>query len=583
MFQTLRFLKEQLYIILTKKQKKQVLFLSFLLFLGAVLEAFSVSVIVPFVTLITQENAITRIPILGAAFATMRIISPAGMIFACIILLIMVYILKALYLLLEQRMLCSFIGSCRSELHDRAAVLLLNKPYSYFLSRNTADMHRALVTDTRKVSQVITDVLTMLTESMVCLMLTLVLFLIHPAMSASVLVMIILAVALINLHVRTRLTKVGRQASTNERLHMKWINQGFSGIKEVKHLYVEDFISDHLRETEKAVCDAEATQLYLRSIPRIVVETLCICGMLGILAAMVLFGQSLSDLLPAISAFAMSAMKLLPSANRMTVAVSGINFNKPALENLSTLLRDNSFEFGSDSLPPEPNSAGEAKRKGETVGYAVSFRGVTFHYPGTEKTILDDVTLDIPSGETIGIIGPSGAGKTTLVDLLLGLLEPDRGEVWTGSGSIGYIPQNMFMLDDTVRANVAFGLPADQIDDSRVWACLEESMIADHFRSVPEGLDLQMGERGTRLSGGQVQRVGIARALYRNPDILVLDEATSALDPDTEAAVMETVNSLHGRRTIIIVAHGEGALIGCDTIYRLENGRLNAVQHSEGK
>lgn len=578
MFQTLRFLKEQLHLILTKKQKKQIVFLSFMLFLGALLEAFSVSVIVPFVTLITREDAITRIPLLEPVLNGIGITSSTGIVFSCIILLILVYILKALYLLLEQKMLCTFIGSSKSELHDRAAVLLLEKPYVYFLARNTADMHRALVTDTRKVSHVIADVLTMLTESMVCLMLTLVLFVIHPAMSASVLLMIIVAVSLINLYVRARLTIVGRLASTNERLHMKWVNQGFSGIKEVKHLQVEDFISNHLRKTEKAVCDAEAEQLYLRSIPRIVVETMCICGMLGILAAMALFGQSLSDLLPAISAFAMAAMKLLPSANRMTVAAAGINYNKPALENLSSLLQESSSAAVPAIMPVNSGHGRESNHDDETSGFAVSFRHVSFQYPGTNRNILNDVTLEILSGETVGIIGPSGAGKTTFVDLLLGLLEPNNGEVKIGTGSIGYIPQNLFMLDDSVRANVAFGLPADQIDDSRVWACLEESMIADHFRSVPEGLDLRMGERGTRLSGGQVQRVGIARALYRNPDILVLDEATSALDPETEAAVMETVNSLHGKRTIIIVAHGEGALVGCDTIYRMENGQFTVVR-----
>lgn len=282
----------------------------------------------------------------------------------------------------------------------------------------------------------------------------------------------------------------------------------------------------------------------------------------------------------------------LPSADRITVAVSGMNYNLPALNNLSGILNaDHEGQIraqsssGTDSGLPDrrtDSSGTDTPEKGSS-NYAVCFRNVSYRYPGAETNVLENVSLEIPSGKTIGIVGASGAGKTTFADLLLGLLTPDSGEVVVNAECIGYIPQNLVLLDDTVRANVTFGIKQEEIRDDLVWSCLEKAQVAEHFKKIPEGLDMRIGERGTRLSGGQIQRIGIARALYRKPDLLVLDEATSALDSETEAAVMETVNSLHGERTMIIVAHGEAALTGCDTVYRVENGKMTVLRRSEGK
>lgn len=193
--------------------------------------------------------------------------------------------------------------------------------------------------------------------------------------------------------------------------------------------------------------------------------------------------------------------------------------------------------------------------------------------------------MTIPVGKSVAIIGPSGAGKTTIVDVLLGLLDPQEGEIVADGvdvkqnyaswlSKIGYIPQTIFMIDDTIKNNIAFGVPEREIEEERVWEVLEEAQLADHIRSLPNGINTGIGEKGVRMSGGQRQRLGIARALYHNPEILVFDEATSALDNDTEAAIMESINHFRGKKTMVIIAHRLGTIKDCDLVYKVDNGRI---------
>ncbi|MCX4315549.1 MAG: ATP-binding cassette domain-containing protein, partial [Lachnospiraceae bacterium] len=215
----------------------------------------------------------------------------------------------------------------------------------------------------------------------------------------------------------------------------------------------------------------------------------------------------------------------------------------------------------------------------------ITLQNISYSYPNSEQHVLEHAQMSVPVGKSVGIVGTSGAGKTTAVDIMLGLLNPQEGQVLADGvdvmsvytewlSHIGYIPQTIFMLDDTIRANVAFGLAREEQTDEQVWYALQEAQLAEFVRSLPEGLDTQIGERGVRLSGGQRQRIGIARALYTNPELLIFDEATSALDNETEAAIMESINSLHGRKTMVIIAHRLQTIEGCDMVYRVKDGRI---------
>ena len=215
----------------------------------------------------------------------------------------------------------------------------------------------------------------------------------------------------------------------------------------------------------------------------------------------------------------------------------------------------------------------------------VKLSDITYHYPNSDKLIFDHATVSFPIGRSIGIVGTSGAGKTTIIDILLGLLKLQGGSVLADDvniqehyrewlANVGYIPQMIFLLDADIRKNVAFGVPEEDIDDEKLWYALQEAQLDEFVRTLPEGVNTGIGERGIRLSGGQRQRIGIARALYNDPEVLILDEATSALDNDTEAAIMESINRLHGKKTLVIIAHRLQTIEKCDMVFRVESGKI---------
>ena len=305
--------------------------------------------------------------------------------------------------------------------------------------------------------------------------------------------------------------------------------------------------------------------------------------MVGYLLVMLLNGAEAVDIMPQITLLALVAMRLIPCANRMNTYLTSISYFEPFLMGVSDNLR---AEISDKSvIYDEGYYAAKVDVDKLPVTKEIELKDITYKYPNTDTYIFDDASLTIPVGKSIGIVGSSGAGKTTIVDVMLGLLETERGSIYADGvnvndnyqgwlKNIGYIPQTIFMLDSSIRKNVAFGVADEDIDDNKVWQALKEASLDEFVRALPEGLDTGIGERGIRLSGGQRQRIGIARALFEDPEVLVLDEATSALDNDTEAAIMDSINSLHGRKTLIIIAHRLQTIEKCDMVYRVKDGKI---------
>ena len=319
------------------------------------------------------------------------------------------------------------------------------------------------------------------------------------------------------------------------------------------------------------------------STPRLLIETICIAGLVGYMSVVLINGASMEEMVPQLSVFAVAAMRLLPSANRINNYSTSISYFEPFLWNVSEHLQT---EIHDDNVVYDENVYRQKKEVEKLpVNKEIELSDITYKYPNTEKLIFDHANLTIPIGSAVGIVGPSGSGKTTMVDVLLGLLQLQTGTIKADGvdvqtnyegwlKNVGYIPQTIFMIDDNIRKNVAFGFADDEIDDEKVWAALKEAQLDEFVRGLPEGLDTGIGERGIRISGGQRQRIGIARALFEDPEVLVLDEATSALDGETEAAIMDSINRLHGKKTLIIIAHRLTTIEKCDMVFRVEDGNI---------
>ena len=314
-------------------------------------------------------------------------------------------------------------------------------------------------------------------------------------------------------------------------------------------------------------------QLTLQPLPRLWLEMLAVTGLATLVLTLLVLGHELGAVLPTLGLFAAAAFRLMPSVNRVLTSFQSLRYGLPVI---NTLHRE--FEL-------EPSAINEAGTTPTPFGETIEFDRVSYTYATAHTSALEDLSVVIRRGESVGVIGTSGAGKSTFVDVLLGLLTPDSGAVLVDGvdiqhslrswrDQIGYVPQSIFLTDDSLRNNVAFGLPAAQVDETAVWRAIRAAQLEEFVNSLPEGLDTVVGERGVRLSGGQRQRIGIARALYHDPSVLVLDEATSSLDTATEREVMQAVSALHGAKTILIVAHRLSTVEHCDRLYRIERGRV---------
>jgi len=378
------------------------------------------------------------------------------------------------------------------------------------------------------------------------------------------------------------LSRVGEESREHQTSLYKWILQSLAGIKDVKVHDKEDYFIEKYRGSSYQYANCQVKNNVLSNLPRLLIETVAIIGILLYVAGSMAAGVELAALLPLISAFALAAMRLLPSVNRVNTYMANIAYYEYALnyiyENVDTDALSKQEELDAYRLA-NPNTL-EIELKSE-----IALKDITFAYPNTDKKIFDHADMIIPVGKSVGVVGASGAGKTTIVDVLLGLLELQGGTI-TSDGTnifdnygawlshIGYIPQTIYMLDDSIRNNIAFGVKEEDIDDVRVWEVLEQAQMKEFVEGLPDKLDAQIGERGVRISGGQRQRLGIARALYHDPELLVFDEATSALDNDTETAIMEAIDMLHGQKTMVIIAHRLRTIENCDLIYEVKDGKI---------
>lgn len=570
--------------ILSRHQKIRIAELVVIMLIGGFLETLSVTVILPFMQVVLNPREVMSKPLVSRVCDILGIHSDRSFLVLLSILIALMYIFKNLFLLLEYNIQYRFVFNNRFALQQKLLHTILMRPYQYFLHASSGDIMRLISGDSEAAFDILVNVLNLFTELVVAGMLIVTILIVSPFITICIAVILLLLMVAIYTFMRPIQIDEGKKAQLAETGKNKWLIQAVQGIKEIKVSYREAFFEKQY-EYFGLMANTSRRKNQLMSIsPRFFIEAFSMATMFIVIAFLMYRGMDFEMIIPTLTVVAMAAVRILPSTNRIALTMSNITFQKPRLDTFVENLNNLNTEMESAALP---EYTGERSAI-DTFEHKVEFKNITFSYNDAKGNVFDNASMEILKGESVGIVGASGSGKTTAVDIILGLLVPRSGSVLIDGRDIrgdmpgwlslvGYIPQMIFMLDGSIRENVIFGDSGsnDPEDiDTRVWEALKEASLDEFVRELPEGLDTRIGERGVRLSGGQRQRIGIARALYRNHEILVFDEATSALDNETESSIMESINSFHGHKTMIIIAHRLTTIEACDRIYRVEDGRI---------
>lgn len=576
---------QKLNYIFDKKQKGSFVVLAVMILIGGVFETLGVSMLIPAVNAIMQPDLvrekIEKFPALSHFLTQdLQLNTDEKLLCALFGFLIGLYVVKNLYLLLLAYKQNRFIARARNDMISRVMREFLNRPYEEYLGADIPTVFRITDGDIPHTFSLVLALLQLMTECVVSLFL--VIYLIRVNWQMTLLLMLVLALlTLWNARVlKKKLNAIGKRNQDIQSRIAKWRIQSIYGLKDVKVLNRQDFFIRNYYESGKVGAELATKYAVLNNLPHLVIETIFMATILGFMMALLTSGQNLSAFLPQLMAFGVAAIRVMPSANRINTYMTEIAYEQPSLDFV--------YENLTDAMKTNKKMAAErAKVAGGALHLEKEIRleGITFRYPDGDRNIFTDASMVIPKGKSVGIKGASGAGKSTIVDILLGLLHVQKGEITCDGANIfsnyeswlsqiGYIPQSIYLIDESIRDNIAFGIDEREIDDARIREVAAEAQLLEFIDSLPEGLDTKIGDRGVRLSGGQRQRIGIARALYHNPEILVFDEATSALDNETEAALMGAINSFHGRKTMIIIAHRLNTIENCDLIYEVKGEKI---------
>lgn len=566
---------KQVLSILNRGEKIKLVILFFMVGLGSILELLGVSAFSPLINLITDPSIIHTKWYLEWLYQALRIQDTRKFLSVVILIIIAIYIIKNVYLIWERNILYRYIFNVQKRVSVKLLKAYLNEPYSFFLTRNTAVLQRSLQSDTDSFVKAIKHFLELMIEAITCVVIIVYLFLVSHSMTIIIAVILVGLVGFFALTTKKKTQKLGRDSQKYKAEIYQYMNQALGGVKEIKVLNREHTFLDKYEDSFGKFTYAQRVSEILGMVPKYCVEASCMTGLLVAILLKMYFGQKdLIDFIPQLSVFAIASVRLLPSVGRINQYFTYILYEQPSIALVYHDLQE------VENIEEEKKQNQDWKLKSE-----LRICSISYHYPNTDKNVLENASMVIRKGTMVGLVGASGAGKSTLADIILGLLTPQMGKIYaddldvlknahTWQQEIGYIPQVIYLSDDSIRNNIAFGVPEDEIDDTRVRLAAEQAQLADFIDLLPDGYQTSVGDRGIRLSGGQRQRIGIARALYNDPELLILDEATSALDHDTETAVMEAIDHLQGQKTMIIIAHRLSTIANADCIYEVADGKI---------
>ena len=573
---------KKIHSILNNSQRNFFITMFFLMLIGMVFETFGIAMIFPILAVITKDGIIDTYPIIGSIMNSIGVEpSRRGIVIFGVVLMIAIYTLKTVYLLFLTYKQNKFTASLTVDISKTFFSGYMHQPYSFHIQRNSAELIQNTKDEVFGFVATLASIMSLMSEVLVIIGLGILLSFIEPY------AFLIMSIAIIGIsstyYIATRklLSKWGAIRMEHNVLSLKNLQQGLGGVKDIKllgreRLFIENY-EYHMSQRARVGIFYGIVQ----SLPRSLLELMMVVGMgIVVLVTMVSEGRAIESIIPSLGVFAMAAFRIMPSLNKIIGSLQVLRFNLPMLEKLYS-------EVKLFNNLPETH-----EKKLATFKKEIKISNLDFTYQGASNYSLSGLNISIPVGKSIGFIGPSGAGKTTLIDIILGLLKPTNGKIYVDGKDmqnntrewqnlIGYIPQDIFLTDDTLSNNIALGITEDEINDDWLREAIDKSELTELIESLPNKLDTVVGEHGVKLSGGQRQRIGIARALYHRPAVIVLDEATSSLDNKTESSVMNSINALHGSKTIIIITHRLSTIKYCDYVYKLDKGKI--IQHGDYK
>lgn len=581
----------ELSYILNRKQKKQSLKVLAIIIVSSWLEMIGVSAVLPFVQAIISpevllQNAyiqkILRLFNIEASTKTLLLVIGIGMM--------LVYVIKNLFMIFSLFLQNDYNTKIQKDLSNTMLHSYMNRPYTFFLETNSSIIMRGSTDNIFGIYQILSSIMSMSAEIISVIMIGIYIVFTDFWTAIAALLLMLTIVGGIVFFFRPTIKRIGQKNMEVVAAKNKAIYQAVSGIKEIFVMQRQKYFEKEYEQTSEIHRNVQRNYGFISACPDRIVEGICISGLIGVICIRLLTSEEMLNFIPKLAVFAMAAFKVLPSVGKISSRMSSIIYYRPMLlDTYNNMKEVNEYVEEQKKYIQKNSTYKDSIRNLRFVSHLL-INQVVWKYKNQQKEVLSKTTLVIEKGQSVGLIGASGAGKTTLVDMILGLLKPQEGSIemdgidiytipheW--SHMVGYVPQAVFLMDDTVRNNVCFGLKIDDKNDEMVWEALERAQLKAFIQSLPNGLDTIVGERGVKFSGGQRQRIAIARALYCKPEILILDEATAALDNETEAAVMESIDLLQGQITMIIVAHRLTTIKKCDVVYEIVDGQ--AIQRDK--
>ena len=564
---------KKIKILLSKKQLNYFYFFIFLSFIAMILETMSIGLIIPFMqTFINEEVNQYLINFLN--FFNIYPESKYNLIFILISILALVYTLKAFFLTFVSYAQIKLFADTRISLSNKLYDIYLNKPYSFHLNNNSSKLIRN-INEIDLVVHIFKSLVLLVNETIVFLGISIFVILYEPIGSLMVILFLGFFGYLFFKKVQIKAEAWGKTRQVHAGFSLKYLQEGFGSIKDLKILQRSNELVKNFTTNNKILKLCEIKQNFVDTLPKLWLEWLVVLGFILLIFVTIFQGKELSYIVPLLGLFAAAAFRLMPSLTRIMNAAQAILYHHAAMDAVINEFSQQRFK----------NNVNTASSKKILLTKEIVLKKVNFQYTNSGTLILRDINLNIKNGTAIGLIGESGIGKTTLINMILGLMQPTNGDIYVDGNSIfenikswqnqiGYVPQNVYLTDDTIRKNIAFALPEEKIDNSLVQKAVKNAKLDSLVNNLNNGLDTKVGEFGDRISGGQRQRIAIARALYTDPKVFILDECTNSLDLKTEKQIIDEVNSLKGKKTIIMVTHRLPTLQNCDHIYRIDKEGL---------